>query len=80
VSRRLWFKAGAPNGERNLQNYNPMIRAEEQIKARGIKTAVAGFQGLPKGVKLPVLAAEDAPAAKPKKSAPAAEAAAAPAE
>jgi enolase len=53
VSRRLWFKAGAPNGERNLQNYNPMLRAEEQLRARGIKSAVAGFGGLPKGVKVP---------------------------
>jgi enolase len=53
VSRRLWFKAGAPNGERNLQNYNPMIRAEEQIRARGMKTVVASFGGLPAGVKVP---------------------------
>jgi hypothetical protein len=56
LSRRLWFKAGAPNGERNLQNYNPLIRAEEQIRARGIKTVVAGFGGLPAGVKIPALA------------------------
>jgi enolase len=53
VTRRLWFKAGAPNGERNLQNYNPLIRAEEQIRERGIKTAIAGFEGLPAGVKVP---------------------------
>jgi enolase len=56
LTRRLWFKAGAPNGERNLQNYNPMLRAEEQIRERGIKTVIAGFNGLPAGVKLPVLA------------------------
>jgi enolase len=82
VSRRLWFKAGAPNGERNLQNYNPMLRAEEQIRERGIMTAVAGFQGLPKGVKLPVLAAaaEEGAAAAPKKRAAREQAAAAPAE
>jgi enolase len=55
VSRKLWFKAGAPNGERNLQNYNPLLRAEEALKERGIKTAVAGFGGLPAGVKIPVL-------------------------
>jgi enolase len=55
VSRRLWFKAGAPNGERNLQNYNPLLRAEEQLRARGIKTAVAGFAGLPRGVKIPAV-------------------------
>ena len=53
LTRRLWFKAGAPNGERNLQNYNPVIRAEEQLRARGIETAVAGFGGLPAGVKVP---------------------------
>lgn len=51
VSRKLWFKAGAPNGERNLQNYNPLIRAEEKMKAKGIKTVVAGFKGLPDEVK-----------------------------
>jgi enolase len=55
LSRRLWFKAGAPNGERNLQNYNPLIRAEEQLRARGIKTVVAGFGGLPAGVKIPAI-------------------------
>lgn len=55
LSRRLWFKAGAPNGERNLQNYNPLIRAEEQIRERGIETVVAGFEGLPEGVKIPAL-------------------------
>lgn len=54
VSRRLWLKAGAPNGERNLQNYNPLIRAEEQLRARGIRTSIAGFAGLPAGVKIPV--------------------------
>lgn len=53
LTRRLWLKAGAPNGERNLQNYNPLIRAEEEMRARGIKTAVAGFGGLPAGVKIP---------------------------
>jgi enolase len=56
MSRKLWFKAGAPNGERNLQNYNPLIRAEEEMRAAGIKTVVAGFQGLPKGVKIPAVA------------------------
>ena len=50
VSRRLWFKAGAPNGERNLQNYNPLIRAEEELREAKIKTVVAGLKGLPKGV------------------------------
>jgi enolase len=55
VSRRVWFKAGAPNGERNLQNYNPLIRAEEEMRAAGIKTVVAGFKGLPEGVKIPVV-------------------------
>jgi enolase len=68
LSKRIWLKAGAPNGERNLQNYNPLIRAEEQIRARGIKTAVAGFSGLPAGVKIPALAK-----AKPKPRAQAAE-------
>ena len=58
VTRRIWFKAGAPNGERNLQNYNPLIRAEEQMQERGIKTAVAGFGGLPVGVKVPAAPAE----------------------
>lgn len=53
---RLWFKAGAPNGERNLQNYNPLIRAEEQMRERGIKTIIAGFKGLPKGVAVPAVA------------------------
>ena len=53
VSKRLWLKAGAPNGERNLQNYNPLIRAEEAMKARKIKTRVASFEGLPKDVKIP---------------------------
>ena len=56
VSRKVWFKAGAPNGERNLQNYNPLIRAEEEMRAAGIKTVVAGFEGLPKGVKIPAVA------------------------
>jgi enolase len=55
LTRRLWLKAGAPNGERNLQNYNPLIRAEEQLRARGIKTVVAGFAGLPAGVKIPAV-------------------------
>jgi len=53
LTRRIWFKAGAPNGERNLQNYNPLIRAEEQMRERGIRTAVAGFGGLPAGVNVP---------------------------
>jgi enolase len=56
VSRKVWFKAGAPNGERNLQNYNPLIRAEEEMREAGIKTVVAGFQGLPKGVTIPAIA------------------------
>lgn len=55
VSRKLWFKAGAPNGERNLQNYNPLIRAEEAMNGMGIKTIVAGFGGLPDGVKIPAV-------------------------
>jgi enolase len=55
VTNKLWFKAGAPNGERNLQNYNPIIRAEEEMLAAGIKTMVANFAGLPKGVKVPVM-------------------------
>jgi enolase len=55
VTNKLWFKAGAPNGERNLQNYNPLIRAEEEMRAAGIKTVVANFSGLPAGVKVPVI-------------------------
>lgn len=55
VSRKLWFKAGAPNGERNLQNYNPLIRAEEEMRENKIRTVVAGFKGLPDGVKIPVV-------------------------
>jgi enolase len=55
VSRKLWFKAGAPNGERNLQNYNPLIRAEDEMREKGIKTVIAGFKGLPDGVKVPVM-------------------------
>jgi len=54
MSRKLWFKAGAPNGERNLQNYNPLIRAEEDMRAKGIKTVIASFKGLPDEVKVPV--------------------------
>ena len=53
VTRKTWFKAGAPNGERNLQNYNPLIRAEEQMRARKIKTIVTGFEGLPNEVSVP---------------------------
>ncbi len=52
VSRKLWFKAGAPNGERNLQNYNPLIRAEEAMRAKKIRTVVASFGGLPDEVKI----------------------------
>jgi enolase len=55
VSRKLWFKAGAPNGERNLQNYNPLIRAEEEMREKKIKTVVTGFKGLPDEVKIPGL-------------------------
>jgi enolase len=55
VTNKLWFKAGAPNGERNLQNYNPLIRAEEEMRTAGIKTVVANFNGLPAGVKVPVM-------------------------
>jgi enolase len=55
VSRKLWFKAGAPNGERNLQNYNPLIRAEEEMRENKIRTVVAGFKGLPDGVKIPAV-------------------------
>jgi len=54
VSNKLWFKAGAPNGERNLQNYNPLIRAEEEMRNAGIKTVVPNFSGLPDEVKIPV--------------------------
>jgi len=53
VSDKVWLKAGAPNGERNLQNYNPLIRAEEEMRAAGIKTVVTNFGGLPNGVKIP---------------------------
>jgi hypothetical protein len=66
LTNKLWFKAGAPNGERNLQNYNPMIRAEEQLRARGIKTVVAGFAGLPAGVKIPAVNGGGKKASKPK--------------
>ncbi|MBF0361929.1 MAG: hypothetical protein HQK49_13010 [Oligoflexia bacterium] len=52
VTRKIWFKAGAPNGERNLQNYNPLIRAEELMKQKKIKTIIAGFKGLPNEVKI----------------------------
>jgi enolase len=55
VSHKLWFKAGAPNGERNLQNYNPLIRAEEEMREKKIKTVVTGFKGLPDEVKIPGL-------------------------
>jgi enolase len=55
VTNKLWFKAGAPNGERNLQNYNPLIRAEEEMRSVGIKTVVANFDGLPAGVRVPVM-------------------------
>jgi enolase len=55
VTKKIWFKAGAPNGERNLQNYNPLIRAEEEMRAAGIKTFVANFNGLPDGVKVPAM-------------------------
>lgn len=54
-SRRIWLKAGAPNGERNLQNYNPLLRADEALRARGIATSVAGYRGLPQGVRIPAL-------------------------
>lgn len=47
VSQKLWFKAGAPNGERNLQNYNPLIRAEEEMHEKGIDTVVTNWKGLP---------------------------------
>jgi len=53
LTNRLWFKAGAPNGERNLQNYNPLLRAEEALRERDIETAIPGFEGLPLGVKVP---------------------------
>ncbi|MFP4015177.1 MAG: hypothetical protein ACLFVQ_13905 [Chitinispirillaceae bacterium] len=55
VSPKVWFKAGAPNGERNLQNYNPLIRAEEEMLASKINVEVAGFRGLPDGVKIPAI-------------------------
>jgi len=53
VTRKVWLKAGAPNGERNLQNYNPLIRSEEDMRTRGIETVIAGFEGLPDGVSVP---------------------------
>ncbi len=52
VSRKLWFKAGAPNGERNLQHYNPLIRAEEEMSEKKINTSVTRFGGLPDEVKI----------------------------
>jgi len=55
VTNKIWFKAGAPNGERNLQNYNPLIRAEEEMRAAGMNTVVTNFNGLPDGVKIPAL-------------------------
>lgn len=55
VSRKVWLKAGAPNGERNLQNYNPLIRAEELLKEKKINVVVTGFEGLPDGVKIPAV-------------------------
>ena len=55
VSKKTWFKAGAPNGERNLQKYNPLIRAEEEMRTAGIKTVVTNFSGLPDNVKIPAL-------------------------
>ncbi len=55
VTRKVWLKAGAPNGERNLQNYNPLIRAEEDMCESGIRSIVTGFGGLPDGVNIPVL-------------------------
>jgi enolase len=56
MTRKVWLKAGAPNGERNLQNYNPLIRAEEKMREKGVKTVVAGFKGLPNEVKIPAVA------------------------
>jgi hypothetical protein len=53
LSPRIWLKAGAPNGERNLQNYNPLIRAEEELKAAKIATEVTAAKGFPKGVQVP---------------------------
>jgi enolase len=53
MTRKIWLKAGAPNGERNLQNYNPLIRAEEEMRAKKIKTVIAGFKGLPDEVSVP---------------------------
>lgn len=52
LTNKLWFKAGAPNGERNLQNYNPLIRAEEEMVERGVKCEVAGWKGLPDEVRI----------------------------
>ena len=52
VSKKIWFKAGAPNGERNLNHYNPLIRAEEEMKEKKIKTIVTGWEGLPNEVKI----------------------------
>jgi enolase len=55
VSNKIWLKAGAPNGERNLQNYNPLIRAEEEMRDAGIKTVVPNFKGLPDEVRIPAI-------------------------
>ena len=55
VSPKVWLKAGAPNGERNLQNYNPLIRAEEEMLAAGIKVTVTAWKGLPGGVTIPAI-------------------------
>lgn len=52
-SPKLWLKGGAPNGERNLQHYNPLIRAEEEMHAKNIKTVITGFTGLPDEVTIP---------------------------
>lgn len=54
VSSKIWFKAGAPNGERNLNNYNPLIRAEEELKEKGVRSEVTAWKGLPKEVKAKV--------------------------
>ena len=55
LTPKLWFKAGAPNGERNLQNYNPLIRAEEEMVSDGIKVKVTAWEGIPDGVKIPAV-------------------------
>jgi enolase len=56
VSRKLWFKVGAPNGECNLQNYNPLIRAEAPVIYRVVTRSLlqeAAGSFLHGGVRIP---------------------------